>query len=292
MDISDALEPWKLTRAWAYDRRFEFTGPRDELRFTVERGCGESSIDNVLYRQAVEAGVEVVLSSRLSKEEMEKLPPGSIIATGLDRSSFELLDIPCRPFFCHMTTGKAEPSRPSVIIYLDRFTREFGYYCQVRGVASSLVFSVQRPLTDDEKNEFKAKLAANDGIELDGWHDEIAASLAWPLGRWRNRNLFSKDKILAGTLAGNVSPVLLFGVNGALASGMIAAMAVTDRDAAAREFRRLVPLYFPQFALRKVREYAPHELLKFVVWGIMSTYDPDRFPYLMEFILWPPGLKS
>ncbi len=290
VDVEEAVEPWKVTRAWAYGRRFEFGVPRGRQQFTVERGAGPSSIDNVLYRQALEAGVEFELGRRLSKDDILSLAPGSIVATGLDRDSFELFDIPSRPFFCHMTTGPARPDAPSVIIYLDRFTREFGYYCQVRGVASSLVFSVHRPLTDREKGDFKSGLALNDGIDLDGWSDEIAATLAWPLGAWRNRRLLAGEKILAGTLAGNVSPVLLFGVSGALASGRVAALAVADRDDAVKEFRRLAPLYAPQMLLRKVREYAPHQWLKYVVWTILGTYDPDRFPYLMEFVLWPPGL--
>lgn len=258
----------------------------------MERGKGERSLENVLYRQALREGVEVLLGRRLSKREIKELPPDSIIATGLDREAFEAMDIPCRPFFCHMATGKGDPSRPSVIIYLDGFTREFGYYFQRGDAAGALVFGTQRPLTDGEKEEFKSKLAAGDGIEFDGWNDRVATCAAWPLGSWHNLRLLQDKKILAGTLAGLISPVLLFGVNGALASGRIAATAVTDRDTALREFKRLTPLYWPQFAFRKFREYAPHAALKPLVRTILSTYDPDLFPYLMLFALWPPALRG
>lgn len=291
VDVEEALEPWTLTRAWAYDRKYEFGLPRGVEGFTVERGKGEASLENVLYRQAQEAGVEVQLGRRLSKQEIKELPPGSIIATGLDREAFEAMDLPCRPFFCHMATGKGDPSRPGVIIYFDRFTREFGYYFQRGEAAGALVFSVQRPLTDGEKEEFKRKLADNDGVEFANWNDSVASYAAWPLGSWNNKQLFRHDKILAGTLAGLVSPVLVFGVNGALVSGRIAALAVTDKDQALREFKRLAPLYYPQFVFRKFREYAPHGVLKPLVQSMLSTYDPDAFPYLMLFALWPPGLK-
>lgn len=130
VEVQDALEPWTLTRAWAYGRKYEFGLPRGVEGFTVERGKGEASLENVLYRQAVEAGVEVQLGRRLSKREVKELPPRSIIATGLDREAFEAMDLPCRPFFCHMATGRGDPSRPQVIIYLDRFTRELGNYFQ------------------------------------------------------------------------------------------------------------------------------------------------------------------
>lgn len=291
VDVEEALEPWTLTRAWAYGKKYEFGLPRGVEGFTVERGKGERSLENVLYRQARREGVEVLLGSRLSKQEIRELPPGSIIATGLDREAFEVMDLPCRPFFCHMATGKGDPSRPSVIIYLDSFTREFGYYFQREEAAGALVFSVQRPLTDGEKEEFKVKLAAGDGIEFDHWNDGVATWAAWPLGGWSNRRLLQGDKILAGTLAGLISPVLLFGVNGALVSGKIAAMAATDRDAALREFRRLTPLYWPQFAFRKCREYLPHAVLKPVTRALLATYDPDSFPYGMLFALWPPAYR-
>ncbi|MDY6795974.1 MAG: hypothetical protein SWK76_11985 [Actinomycetota bacterium] len=70
-----------------------------------------------------------------------------------------------------------------------------------------------------------------------------------------NLRLFHGDRILAGTLAGLISPVLLFGVNGALIYGKVAATAVTDLDRALREFRRMAPLYYHQFVFRKLREY-------------------------------------
>lgn len=291
VEVEEALEAWTLTRAWAYGKKYEFGLPRGVEGFTVERGKGERSLENVLYRQAVAAGVEVRLGSRLSKQEIKELPPGSIVATGLDREAFEALDLPCRPFFCHMATGRGDPSRPSVIIYLDSFTREFGYYFQRGEAAGALVFSVQRPLTDGEKEEFKRKLADGDGIEFEGWNDSVAAWAAWPLGSWSNRCLFRGNLILAGTLAGLVSPVLLFGVNGALVSGKVAATAVADRDAALREFRRLAPLYRPQFAFRKCREYLPHAALKPLTRAILATYHPDFFPWAMLFALWPPGYR-
>lgn len=291
LEVEEALEPWTVTRAWAYGRRYEFGLPRGVEGYTVERGKGEHSLENVLYRRALEEGVEVVLGRRFSKEELKALPPRTIMATGLDREGLEALDIPSRPFFCHLATGKGDPSRPSVIIYLDRFTREFGYYFQKGETAGALVFGLQRPLTDGEKEEFKLKLAENDGIEFDGWHDRLASWAAWPLGSWRGPRLFHGERILAGTLAGLVSPVLLFGVNGALFSGRVAALAVEDPDEAWREFRHLAPLFWPQFLFRKLREYLPHSILKPLTRVILSTYDPDAFPHAMLFVLYPPGYR-
>jgi flavin-dependent dehydrogenase len=140
-------------------------------------------------------------------------------------------------------------------------------------------------MTGDEKEEFKTRLAERDGITFDRWDDHAAAWAAWPLGGRHNLRLFQGDKILAGTLAGLISPVLLFGVNGALVSGKIAALAVSDRDAALREFRRLTFLYRPQMVFRRLRERLPHALLKPLTRAILATYDPDARPYAMMLML-------
>jgi 2-polyprenyl-6-methoxyphenol hydroxylase-like FAD-dependent oxidoreductase len=114
VEVEESLDPWTVTRAWAYGKKYEFSLPRGMEGYTVERGRGEHSIDNVLYRQALREGVEVRLGSRLSGQEISALPPGSILATGLDRQAFEAAGLPCRTFFCHMATGKGDPSRPGM----------------------------------------------------------------------------------------------------------------------------------------------------------------------------------
>jgi hypothetical protein len=255
----------------------------------MERGRGELSLENVLYRQALDKGVEVVLGRKLSVKEISGLPSGTIVATGLSREAFELFRIPHRPFYGHMATGRSDPSRPQVVVYFDRFTREYGYYAQCDRSSVALVFRMHRPLLDEEKQAFRRKLAEDNGIEMSGWNDDISGWAAWPLKSRSNMNLFRDGKILAGTLAGAVSPVLNFGVNGALVSGRIAAMAVTDRNRALREFRRLAPLYQAQFIFRRVREYAPVSLLKFVTRAILATYGPGGFHHLLSFALWPPA---
>ncbi len=292
IDIREVLEPWTYTRVWGYGKKYEFPMPSRVPAYTCERGCDEMSLDNHLYRAARDAGVEIEFGRRLSKEELRELPPGSIVATGLNREAFEAMDLPSRPFFAHMGTGQSDPSRPGVIVYFDEFTREYGYYFQSeRGSAGALVFSMHRTLVDSEKEAFRRKLRENDGIELDNWNDGIAGWGAWPMVTPRNLRLRQGDVILGGTAAGAISPILLFGVNGALVSGKIAALAATDPAAAQREFKRLAPLYYPQYAFRKLREFAPIPVLKPIVRAVLATYDPNLFPWLMLFALWPPGLR-
>jgi flavin-dependent dehydrogenase len=291
LEIDDALEPWPLTRIWAYGKKFEFPHPKGVSAFTIERGKGKTSLENVLYRQALDAGVKVEFGAKLNKKELEGLPPGSIIATGLSKSVFESLDIPHKPFLGSLATGKGDSSRPGVIVYFDSFCREFGYYFQARAAAGALVFNIHKPLAASAIQEFKQKLEQNDGIVFKNWDDNLGNTLAWPMARWNNYNLFWQDKILAGTLAGAVSPVLLFGVNGSLFSGKVAALAVTNPKEAALAFKKIAPwhYHYPQFAFRRLRERAPHALLKPLVRAVCRTYHPEKFPHLMRFTMQPPG---
>lgn len=291
ISIREALKTWRSARILAYGKRFEVDLPHLTEACTMERGNGELSLENVLYRQALEKGAEVILGRKLSLKEISELPAGTIVATGLSKSSFELFNIPHRPFYGHMATGKSDPSKPQVIVYLDRFTREYGYYTQCGSSSVALVFRMDRQLLDEEKAAFRNKLAEDNGIEMDNWNDDISRWAAWPLKTLNNMNLTREGKILAGTLAGVVSPVLNFGVNGALISGQIAAMAVANPNEAQLEFSRLAPLYLPQFIFRRFREYAPVPLLKLGTWAILSTYSPSTFHHLLSFALWPPGLR-
>ena len=290
VDITPALTPWRSTRAWVYGERHDFAPPERVPAYTIERGRGKNSLEKILYRAARNAGVPVELGTRVTPEKLLSLPEGSIIATGLDRWSFGAFNIPSRPFYCHMATGQGAPGRPDVIIHLDRYTREFGYYFQSGGKAGALVFDVVRPMTLEGRLAFRERLWEKDGIRFEHWDDRLAETASWPLGSFSNRRLFAHGKILAGTLAGAVSPVLVFGVLGALTSGTIAALAVENPREAQRRFSRLMPLYVPQMAFRRLRERAPHALLKPLCKALVKTYHPRFFPWLMMFAAWPVGL--
>ncbi|MEW5735568.1 MAG: FAD-dependent oxidoreductase [Thermodesulfobacteriota bacterium] len=293
VDIRPALSPWPYTRIYAYGLRREVAHPRGAKAYTIERGQGENSLENVLYRQALASGVTVELKSRLAPSELRDLPPGSIIATGLSTEAFQTLQLPHKPFYCHLAMGAPEPSRPPVIVYFDSFCREFGYYFQSQNAAGALCFNVDRPLSASELSAFKEKLLQNDGIRFDSWSDHLAQVASWPLGAGDTRRLFWQDKILCGTIAGAISPVLVFGVHGALSSGKIAAVAVHDKEKAERLFKQMSPwhYYYPQLGLRKMRERWPHAILRPLLQGMVATYHPDLFPYMMRFAMQPPGMS-
>lgn len=291
VDIQAALDPWKKSTIYAYDKAYEIINPPKMNPHTVERGYECTSLDNILYQQALDAGVTVEFNHIVKPGDIRNLPPGSIIATGLSGDIFRALNIPSCPFYCYLGTSKIESKETKVIAYFDDFAREYGYYFQSRGIAGALTFNVHRPLTDGEKSIFRRKLEENDGITFDNWNENISDWAVWPVGGWKNLRLFHEDKIITGTLAGAVNPVILFGVHGALVTGKIAAMAVKDRKVAQKEFQKINPSYFVQTALRRYRQHAPHFLLKPLFRMMLSTYHPKYFYQIFMHSISPPGLN-
>lgn len=291
VDITPSLDPWKETTIYAYGKKFIIKNPDKIGAYTVERGSGENAVDTLLYEQALEAGVSIELGNGIDPKNIGNLPPDAIIATGLSGEIFRALNIPSRPFYCYLGSKRIKSRQSKIIVYFDDFAREYGYYFQARGISGALVFNVHRPLTDGEKSIFRQKLEKNDGITFDNWNDSISDWAVWPVGGWRNLKLFHGDKIVTGTLAGAVNPVILFGVHGALVTGKIAAIAVNDRKRAQKEFRKINSNYFIHTALRRYKEHAPQFLLKPLFRMVLAIYHPKYFYQIFMHAIEPPGLK-
>ena len=81
--------------------------------YMVERGSRESSLDSFLYRKAMERGVKVAFGQSFeTRKDFEDLPPGSIIATGLERRAFEILGIPHN--IGYAVVARAVQARPDI----------------------------------------------------------------------------------------------------------------------------------------------------------------------------------
>lgn len=291
VDINQALDSWEKTRIYAYGRTYDIINPPKIGAWVVERGEGATSLDYILYQQALAEGVKIELGRIVNPRDIRGLPAGSIIATGLSADVFSALNIPCRPFYCYLGTSRTASTETKVIVYFDTFTREYGYYFQSRGIAGALAFNVHRPLTDREKAVFRQKLEENDGITFDNWNESLSEWAAWPVGGWKNLKLFYEDKIITGTLAGAINPVIMLGVHGALVTGKIAALAVRDRALAQKEFAKINPAYYTQTALRHYRQHAPQFLIKPLIRFILSTYHPRYFYQIYMHAVCPPGMN-
>ncbi|MEW5734413.1 MAG: FAD-dependent oxidoreductase [Thermodesulfobacteriota bacterium] len=251
----------------------------------VERGSRDSSLDNFLYRLAKDSGVRFSFGAPLrTRKDFSGLPPGSIVATGMFRHAFEALDIPHTPAFGYFAGGSAPEGRsPFCVAYYDDHTHDYAYYASANGVGAAVLFQRGKPLSVASMSWFPRQLEADEGLSFSDWNT-IEAIAATPTGAFSNPRLFCGDLILTGTLAGMQDPSMVLGVHGALVSGRIAAMAVSDRDRAAREFRRMNRWWKSAYAVRRLlwatHPWGPRRAVPAVL-GLMSRVDP-RFLWLLN----------
>ena len=275
IDISPATVPLRECRNHIYGRTIDVKFAQKTPAYLVERGPRRTSLDVYLYELALSEGVD--FSFRDTVEDFDSLPPDSIVATGLFDGAWEALDVPHLPVFGYLAVSETEDLLPRVIIYFDEYTRDYAFYSQVNGARGAVLFSRGKPLDPDVKDRFKDQLARNDGIEFDAWDAVNFGAL--PVRHIKNPQLFAKNKILAGTLSGTMDPFLLFGVHGALVSGKIAAMAVTDHWGALQEFKRINKYYSQGWLRAQAYQQMPMWLLKRVTWTAAGMYEKIA-PYL------------
>lgn len=268
IDFTPAAVPLVHCTNHVYGRTFEIDFYEGVPTYLVERGPRPTSLDMFLYNMAREEGVEFSFNDTVT--DFSDLPPDTIVATGLFGESWPELGVPHLQVYGYLAMSETDDMSPRVVIYFDEYTRDYAFYSQVNGARGACLFSRGRPLDPGVKDRFRNQLASNDGIEFDEW---VAVNMgALPVATWRNPRLFAKNYILTGTLSGTIDPFLLFGVHGALVSGKIAALAVTDHQAGLAEFRR-VNRYFPQgFLFATAYQKLPMFMLKRLTWLGISNY--------------------
>jgi len=135
------------------------------------------------------------------------------------------------------------------------YTSDYAYMSEANGILFILMFDrTKEELTSEQKEAFKENLKISTGLEFDDW---IMFAGAIPKFSKETLRLFYKDKILAGTISGMMDPGALFGIHGALLSGKIAAMAVTDRESALKDFQEYNKFYLRSLYGRLIAEKMP-----------------------------------
>ncbi|MGQ9474903.1 MAG: NAD(P)/FAD-dependent oxidoreductase [Actinomycetota bacterium] len=281
IDISPACEPLEGTRIYSFGKRYDTRFPSNVPAYLVERGSRSASLDMHLYRLAVEEGVRFEFNRPLkTRRDFDKLPPRSILATGLFREAYQVLEIPFVPVYGLFGQGMMADSYrgPKVILYMDEHTWDYAFFSTIHGVAGALLFQRKKPLSEEAKRWFPERLARDEGLEFPEWHELDVGVL--PMGSFSNPRLFHDRFILAGTLAGAQDPVLLFGVHGALVTGSIAARAVDDPEGAYREFRRVNRFWRMSYLNRRFIEVTFPRGLK-----IISRLGLDLYPLYAPLLL-------
>jgi hypothetical protein len=227
--------------------RFYITGTKCEMHFPaglhmklIERGPRPSSLDSHLYHTACNAGVKFRFNAVVeSKKGFSELPSGSIIATGMFRKSFIALDVPFVPVYAYFAIQEFKKYQgPETIVYLDKFTKDYGYFSIINGIGAAILFQRGASIPAAAREWFPRRLKEDEGLDFDDWRI-IEDYVGTPTCSLFNPRLFHDRFILTGTLAGLQDPSWVLGIHGALVGGKIAALAVKDRDIALQEFRRM-----------------------------------------------------
>ncbi|MFW6113520.1 MAG: NAD(P)/FAD-dependent oxidoreductase [Actinomycetota bacterium] len=280
INISPACEPLDRFRIYSFGRRYDTVFPENVPAVLVERGSRETSLDIFMYDLALKEGVEFEFNYPVkTRRDFDDLPPGTILATGLFRDTFEALGIPFVPVYGLFGQGILDDyGGPKVIVYMDRYTWDYAFFSTINGPGGALLFQRKRPLSADAKAWLPEQLARDEGIEFPEWHELDVGVL--PMGSLDNPRLFHDRFILAGTLAGMQDPVMLFGVHGALVGGKIAAMALSQPELARREFRKMNLFWKISYLNRLFVELTyPHGL------RIASRVGLGLYPYYADYLL-------
>jgi hypothetical protein len=225
----------------------------------VERGSGKTALDMLLYEKCLEAGVEFEFNHPLvSQGDFARLPPDSIIATGLYFEAFEAFHIPYQKVYGYIGRGKTDRGALCAVWFHD-YVLDYAYYGAANGILFCLYFA-REPVRKSEWERFvSGQLNGQENMECAVWdyHEGLV-----PTAAYDNPVMFVADKILAGTLGGMMDPFALFGVHGSLVSGKLAAIAHADKARAYELFTRYTRFFNRNLRAKRVFDSMPVPIKK------------------------------
>lgn len=230
IDVTPAFQPLAEFPVFLHDTRIDF--PVSGF-YTVERGDRPGSLDALLFPLARELGVRFEFGAPLGAGELARLPPGSVIACGLAPEAYDLLRVPYRRFHGWLSRGPCDHPGRAWMWFGDGVT-EYGYASSVNGRSCDLLFST-RPIAEEILDRYRSAMRRLLGVEHGDWRYVTGAV---PVVDPANPRLVRAGHVCCGTLSGFMDPLGWFGITGALVSGRIAALAVTDPPRAEAEFAR------------------------------------------------------
>jgi flavin-dependent dehydrogenase len=223
--------------------------------YMVERSMRETSLDFLLTEEALDAGVRIEYGRELSGSEFSNLPPNSIITTGLEAGAYRDMGLPLVKLFGADARGRCDMDEPTAAIYLDSYTKEYGFTSSINKVCFAYLIARPETVTTAGVEKFKQQVADTAPFELGAWQTMEWGAL--PHSSMFAPRLFWGDKIMAGTVAGIMDPTMYYGMLGALISGRVAATAVTDPEKAQRQFKQITRTYTRSWVIKRVHDMLP-----------------------------------
>lgn len=260
IDIRPALYEIPIAYMSIWGKRYGIKFPKNAPGYMIERGPRKTSIDRYLYEIATDLGVEFKFDHPISTDrQINELPRGSIVATGLHLDGYTALDMPYKTLYGYFAKGRVPWNDTKVTVYFDNFSPDYAFTCSVNGIAFALIFNRHRPVAKWEMEKFKEMALGPDGYNFKKF--QVLEGGAAPVKYMNNPRLFQGESITVGTVGGVMDPILFFGMHGALLSGKVAAMAVNDRAVAYKEWKRLNRTFKPVLMAKRLIDNVPRDVL-------------------------------
>ena len=221
--------------------------------YNTERGHRPTSLDNVLYRIAAKEGVNFEFNKMWKEDDFKKAPKGTIIATGLSAGIYDWLEIPCSVFAGYWAYSEIEKDYVSNTACFGTFSNEYGYASSMNGIWYVLLFA-RKEVSEENLEVFKNEVKRVEGRTFERWRRFRGQTPKGP-------RLYHKDFILTGTFGGFVEPAIGFGITGALLSGKISDMAVSDPAKAEKEFHKFTDGIITHIERKRKPGYAPNAVM-------------------------------
>jgi len=281
IDLSECFVPTDVYPEFWYNSKRLTLPPyvHNSRAYNVERGPRETSIDHTLFALAKDTGVEFSFGHELTPEELRAAPAGSIIATGLYKEVYELVGVDYSSTYGYLATLPWEKGGSHGAIHMGRFSVDYGYSAALNGMMFALLFS-RTPLHDHDLERFRQVLKESYGLDFPRWKKFLGY---FP----RETKLHWNDKILSGTLCGMIEPFWGYGIVGALLSGKVASLAVTDPQQAMQDFQNFTQGFAKKLARKEQMDRMPFnkQLLRLAI--LKARFDCWRNPLLRQAVKEP-----
>jgi flavin-dependent dehydrogenase len=225
--------------------------------YCVERGPRPTSVDNYLYKLALDAGVTFEFGQRMT---INKLAPGTIVATGLSIKEYKDLDIPCEQLYGWWSYKEIPEKTDDILSIMGPFATDYGYVGVTNGLDYNLLFS-HRKITQKDKDSYRKVL---DKLGIVGyrepWRDE---SMCIP----SEARHIAGDLILAGTLGGMIEPFWGYGIVGAIVSGRVAAKTAVNREEGLADYEGFTRGFAAKSARHRKLVAYPHAVRSAMIQG-------------------------
>jgi len=232
IDITGGVVDCKRLIIYVENQAYEMNAEHFTL---VERGGRKNSLDQYLYKIALDHGIKFRFNTMIKR--LSDIPEHSIIATGMTKEGMDAIGLPYEIGTAAYARKKLDNPRykDMCMCWAGDYTKDYGYLSTANDMIFYLAFE-RGPFSKDQLKQAQQHLIETEGLEFDNWslHEGLM-----PILGPDSLRLFKGNRILTGTISGMIEPSAMYGIHGALIAGKIAALAVTDTEKALAEFARV-----------------------------------------------------